>query len=109
MSELLSEGNLWVKLTPYRPSYPPPHYEELRPLHAELLRTSSQRLLWGCDRPHTDLPADLVPNADRLLDILFEWTTDAATRKAVLVDTPRNPKRVPAVPRATCFHLNCLP
>ncbi|WP_186332396.1 amidohydrolase family protein [Bordetella genomosp. 13] len=86
MCELVAEGHLWVKLTPYRPSQRPPGYEDVRPLHEHLVRINPQRLLWGSDWPHINLAAP--PDAGRLLDLFFDWTADARARQAILVDNP---------------------
>lgn len=86
MCELVAEGHLWVKLTPYRPSRQGPGYEDVRPLHEYLIRVNPQRLLWGSDWPHINLYEP--PDAGRLLDLFFEWTPDASIRQAILVDNP---------------------
>ncbi len=87
MCELMSEGHLWVKLTPYRASQAFPDYDDMQPLHEQLLRVNPERLLWGSDWPHINMQKD-VPNAGHLLDLLQRWTADAILLKRILVDNP---------------------
>jgi predicted TIM-barrel fold metal-dependent hydrolase len=44
--------------------------------------------MWGTDWPHPSIAADVMPDDGHLLDLLFDWTPDEATRRKILVDTP---------------------
>lgn len=87
MCDLVLTGNLWVKLTPYRPSSRYPHYEDVRPFHEHLLRVGPNRLIWGSDWPHVNMKQGL-PDAGRLVDLFADWTQDTALIKGILVDNP---------------------
>lgn len=87
MCELLSEGNLWVKLTPYRASRQPPSYADVRPLHEHLIQINPDRLVWGSDWPHVNMQ-EHRPDAGGLLDTLRAWTLDDTTLGRILVDNP---------------------
>ena len=87
MCDLVGEGVLWVKLTPYRPSTDYPQYRDVQPLHKHLLNINPERLLWGSDWPHINMERD-VPDAGHLLDLLHDWTPDAHQLQRILVDNP---------------------
>lgn len=87
LCELLAQGHLWVKLTPYRASRQPPEYADVYPLHQHLLRMNPERLLWGSDWPHVNMPQH-APDAGKLLDLLYAWTPNAADIRRILVDNP---------------------
>jgi len=73
---------------PYRVSKQYPDYADVRPLHDALLRANPERLMWGTDWPHPQIDAAVMPDDGHLLDLLFDWTPDAATRRRILVETP---------------------
>ncbi|KAJ0344464.1 hypothetical protein KNSL1_009329 [Colletotrichum chrysophilum] len=55
----LRGGNLWIKISaPYRCSRADPHFEDLRDIVQELVKTNSKRLVWGSDWPHTQRHED---------------------------------------------------
>ncbi len=86
---LLGDGACWVKLSgAYRHSDSWPDYPEAQPIHAALVRTNPEQLLWGSDWPHTQVPAEIMPNDGVLLDLFNAWTPDAETRRRILVDNP---------------------
>ena len=87
LGDLVGEGVLWVKLTPYRPSTDYPQYRDVQPLHKHLLNINPERLLWGSDWPHINMERD-VPDAGHLLDLLHDWTPDAHQLQRILVDNP---------------------
>ena len=86
---LLDSGNTWVKLSgAYRltgQDHPP--YTDVQPLAEALVRTNPQRLVWGSDWPHPQIPVPM-PNDGDLLDLLARWVPDQATRQAILVSNP---------------------
>lgn len=87
MCELLKEGCLWVKLTPYRSSHRYPDYEDMRPYHEALLQANPDRLIWGSDWPHINMTAD-IPDAGLLVDLLSQWTRDQSLLEKILVSNP---------------------
>ncbi len=87
MCDLLKEGCLWVKATPYRSSRRYPDYEDMRPYHEKLLHTNPDRLIWGSDWPHINMVSD-IPDAGHLVDLLGHWTADQALLEKILVSNP---------------------
>ncbi|GAA4337896.1 amidohydrolase family protein [Variovorax defluvii] len=87
MCDLVREGHLWVKLTPYRASTEFPHYQDMRPFHEHLVATRPDRLLWGSDWPHVNIQRH-VPDAGHLVDLLDSWTPDRSTWRQILVSNP---------------------
>lgn len=87
MRELVADGHLWVKLTPYRPSSKYPDYDDMRPFHKALLECGEDRLVWGSDWPHINMQEN-VPDAGRLADLLADWTSDGTILRKILVLNP---------------------
>jgi len=89
---LVGEHGAWAKLSaPYRVSRRGPDYPDARPLHEAVLCAAPERVVWGSDWPHPQIPAERMPNDGRLLNLLLAWTPDPADRERVLV---RNPERL---------------
>jgi predicted TIM-barrel fold metal-dependent hydrolase len=72
-------------------------YPDVARLAKALIAANPQRVVWGSDWPHTNAttrraagsPTPLLPIDDGcLLNQLPLWAADAATRKAILVDSP---------------------
>lgn len=83
------DGECWVKLSgASRISDNHPHYPDARPFHDALIRTNPDRLVWGTDWPHPQIPHDRMPDDGKLMDLFAAWTPDAATRQKILVDNP---------------------
>ena len=86
---LVGEGAVHVKVSaPYRVSTQFPDYAQARALHEALVRANPERLMWGTDWPHPSIAADVMPDDGHLLDLVFAWTPDEATRRKILVETP---------------------
>jgi predicted TIM-barrel fold metal-dependent hydrolase len=86
---LVGDGHVHVKVSaPYRLSERYPDYADARPFHDALVRANPERLMWGTDWPHPWVSAETMPDDGHLLDLLFDWTPDAETRRRILVDTP---------------------
>jgi predicted TIM-barrel fold metal-dependent hydrolase len=84
---LLGDGQIWIKLTPYRLSRKYPDYEDVRPFHEALVYTNPERLLWGSDWPHVHMKSRM-PDDGHLVDLFDDWTGDDALRERILVENP---------------------
>ncbi len=82
---LVDSGRCWVKLSaPYRLDGAP--YPRVAPLARELVKHNPERMVWGTDWPHPDVA--VMPEDAGLLQTMFDWVPDAATRQKILVDNP---------------------
>jgi predicted TIM-barrel fold metal-dependent hydrolase len=82
---LVDSGKCWVKLSaPYRIDAAP--YRETALFARELVKRNPERMVWGTDWPHPDVA--VVPEDAGLLETMFDWMPDAATRNRILVDNP---------------------
>ncbi|MDZ5461196.1 amidohydrolase family protein [Azohydromonas lata] len=87
VEHLLDLGSAWLKLSaPYIASGDRPGYPLLHPFVQRLLRSHSDRLVWGTDWPH--VTEANKPDDARLLDLLARWAPDALLRRRILVDNP---------------------
>lgn len=95
--QMLDSGRVWVKLSgPMRCTPGDYPYAPVTPIAQALVRHAPQRLLWGSDWPHVNMNGRRMPNDGDLFDLLGEWVPDAATRRAILVDHPRELYGFPA-------------
>jgi predicted TIM-barrel fold metal-dependent hydrolase len=86
MLKLLRADNVWLKLTPQRNSREFPTYQDTRPYFDLLLKTRSERMVWGTDWPFPNM-GDNTPDPGALLDLFHEWIgNDAALSQKILVD-----------------------
>ncbi|WP_244314801.1 amidohydrolase family protein [Paraburkholderia unamae] len=83
--DLLRDGNCWLKLSaPYRIAK---HrgYEAVAPMAKGIIAAAPHKVIWGSDWPH-------IPDGSRdtgeLLNLLAQWTDDAAVHRAILTDNP---------------------
>lgn len=84
---LLETGNVWVKISGYRSSKPP--YDNLAPIARRFVEVAPERCVWGTDWPHTQFQTQAeMTDGGMLLDWLFDWVPDAATREKILVTNP---------------------
>ena len=84
----VGEGRLWSKLSgTYRLGATPPDYLDAKPFHDALIAANVDNLVWGTDWPHPR-PEGPLPDAANLLQVFLDWTPDAHTRQAILVDNP---------------------
>ncbi|MEJ1977969.1 MAG: amidohydrolase family protein [Acetobacteraceae bacterium] len=89
LERLVGDGVCWVKLSgAYRCSKLYPDYDDVAAIQRALVRANPERLLWGTDWPHTSIPAEVMPNDGRLLNLMQAWSPDAAVRQRILVDNP---------------------
>ena len=86
MLDLLRDGHCWLKLSaPYRLARHS-SLEAVDRVASAIVAAAPQKVLWGSDWPH-------IPEGGRdtgeLLNALATWAPDAATRRMILVDNPR--------------------
>ena len=87
---LIGDGHCWAKLSgAYRCSKLYPDYPDVSPLYQELVKANPERLVWGSDWPHPQIPAAVMPNDGRLLNLLLSWITDPATLEKNSRQKPR--------------------
>jgi predicted TIM-barrel fold metal-dependent hydrolase len=63
-----------------------PRYRDVVPLARALIEAAPDRVLWGSDWPHPNVPH--VPDDGDLVDLLGDFAPDEATRRRILVDNP---------------------
>ena len=96
---LVRSGKAYVKISgAYRSSTQAPEYRDMAPLARMLIEANPERIVWGTDWPHPDMPkpgksaTDIAPfhqiDDGALLNQLPVWAPDAAVRKRILVDNP---------------------
>ena len=85
---LLQNGRCWTKLSAgYHGSHEAPPYRDMIPLVEALLNAGPDRLLWGTDWPHINIPGPM-PKSTAFLDLLLDWVPDEQMRNRILVDNP---------------------
>jgi predicted TIM-barrel fold metal-dependent hydrolase len=87
---LLREGRTWVKLSgPNRlTAHQHPPYSDVDPLAEALIAAAPQRLVFGTDWPHVQLPTPM-PNDGDLVDEFDRWIHgDAGLAEQILVTNP---------------------
>ena len=88
MCALVKEGVAWVKLSgAYRVVDPAAKWAAIQPFVEALLATRTDRLVWGTDWPHPNIPAPM-PNDGDIADAVFKWLPDASLRRQILVKNP---------------------
>jgi len=89
ISKLIDKGRTWVKLSgAYQDSkVGPPTYSDMIAVGRAYVKASPERMVWGSDWPHPT-EKEAKPNDAELFDLLAEWTSDPATRTAILVRNP---------------------
>ena len=84
--QLLAGGQVWVKLCAYRNLFKQSDWQGGEVFQKAMLDTRADRLVWGSDWPHLNLPQ--APDTSLLLDLFSQWTRSAADIEQVLVDNP---------------------
>jgi len=88
MLELFERGNFWVMLSlSEKISKTGAPWDDVVPLARRLIEAAPERCVWGSDWPHP-VSVKQPPNEGALLELLYRFTPDAATRQKVLVDNP---------------------
>jgi 2-pyrone-4,6-dicarboxylate lactonase len=84
----VDEGWCWVKLPgAHRTGQQAPGYPDARPFQEALVRANPERLIWGCDWPHSRVEGEM-PDAGHPFELLQAWTRDEETRLRILVTDP---------------------
>ena len=85
---LLRDERCWVKLSgAERLSAAGPPYDDVVPFARALIDAAPERVLWGTDWPHPNVPH--VPDDGDLLDLVAAFAPDEASRRQLLVSNPR--------------------
>ena len=89
LRELLAgEERAWVKVSgAERLTVSGPPYEDVAPLARALIDVAPDRILWGTDWPHPNVPQ--MPDDGDLVDLLADFAPDQGTRNRILVDNPQ--------------------
>ena len=91
---LLESGRGWVKLCAYRSDLGGAPFLAALPFVRALEAAAPERLVWGTDWPHPNLPERAqgvpcpMPDDGDLVDALGVWFEDAATLNRILVANP---------------------
>jgi 2-pyrone-4,6-dicarboxylate lactonase len=82
-----SDEKCWVKVTcPERISRAGPPFHDVVPFGRALIEAAPDRVLWGTDWPHPNVP--VMPDDGDLVDLLPLYAPDPADRRKLLVDNP---------------------
>ena len=86
--ELVRSGKVYVKISgAYRASTLAPDYPDVVPLAQALIAANPERIVWGTDWPHPNMPVE-APDDGILVDVIPKIATTPALQKALLVDNP---------------------
>lgn len=86
--ELFQRGNFWVMLSlSEKISKAGAPWDDVVPLAQRLIDAAPDRCVWGSDWPHP-VSVKQPPNEGALLELLYRFAPDAATRQKILVDNP---------------------
>ena len=94
LQRLIESGRCWVKICPYRFDHTGFPYRRAMAFARALNDAAPERLVWGTDWPHPDVPGPRaddngpMPDDGELLDALGEWFPDRATLDRILVTNP---------------------
>lgn len=85
---LLERGNFWVMLSlaekVSKAGFP---WDDVVPLAQACIEAAPDRVIWGSDWPHP-VSVKQPPNEGDLLELLYRFAPDLATRQKILVDNP---------------------
>ena len=88
MLELFRRGNFWVMLSLSEKISKTGHpWDDVVPLARRLIAAAPDRCVWGSDWPHP-VSTKQPPNEGELLELLYRFAPDPATRQKILVDNP---------------------
>jgi len=94
--DLLRDDKCWVKVTGAdkissrgREAGAMVSYRDVVPYARAVIDAAPERVLWGTDWPHSNnFAPGVTPNDGELVDLLYEFAPDQATRQKILVDNP---------------------
>ena len=87
--DLLKRGNWWVMLSNGdRDSVTGYPWNDSLPFARAFIDAAPDRVIWGSDWPHSIYQGTTVPNDADLLELLYRFAPDPATRQKILVDNP---------------------
>jgi predicted TIM-barrel fold metal-dependent hydrolase len=87
--ELLRDERTWVKVSGAErvsASGKRPFHDAI-PVARAIVEAAPERVLWGTDWPHPNVPNDM-PDEGELLDLFAAFCADEGLRRKVLVDNP---------------------
>ncbi len=77
----------WIKISgPERMSASGPPFADAVPFARKIVETAPDRVLWGTDWPHPNVP--VMPNDGDLVDLVPQYAPDEQVRRKLLVDNP---------------------
>lgn len=91
---LMEKGRCWVKVCPYRFDVSGFPYPKAKLFVLALNEVAPERLVWGTDWPHPDVPGPVegengeMPDDGKLLDALAAWFDDKAAIDRILAENP---------------------
>ena len=95
LSLVRRDEKCWVKITgPERISRSGPPFHDAVAYARTLIETAPDRVLWGTDWPHPNVP--YMPNDGDLIDLVPLYTPDEQHRRLLLVDNPARLFRFPS-------------
>jgi 2-pyrone-4,6-dicarboxylate lactonase len=84
---LRDDEKCWVKVScPERISRTGPPFHDVAPFGRALVEAAPDRVLWGTDWPHPNVPA--MPDDGDLVDLVPLYAPDPVIRQKLLVDNP---------------------
>jgi 2-pyrone-4,6-dicarboxylate lactonase len=84
---LRDDEKCWVKVScPERISRTDPPFHDVAPFGRALVEAAPDRVLWGTDWPHPNVP--IMPDDGDLVDLVPLYAPDLATQQKLLVDNP---------------------
>jgi len=87
VSLLARDEKCWMKISgPERISRTGAPFHDAVPFAEQLIETAPDRVLWGSDWPHPNVP--VMPNDGDLIDLVPLYAPDEAIRRKLLVDNP---------------------
>lgn len=87
LSLVTRDPKCWVKITgPERISKTGPPFHDAVPFAQALIEAAPDRVLWGTDWPHPNVP--FMPNDGDLMDLVPRYAPSETARRRLLVDNP---------------------
>jgi predicted TIM-barrel fold metal-dependent hydrolase len=84
---LRDDEKCWVKVScPERISRAGPPFQDVAPFGRALIEAAPDRVVWGTDWPHPNVP--VMPDDGELVDLVPLYAPDPAVRQKLLVDNP---------------------